>query len=58
MAGVTYFRQWDDFSINEGYDYPMKFPWVTACVTFAKPGLLYLSFAFRDHIWRWDRRFE
>lgn len=46
---TTYFKSWNNLSVNEGYDYPMRFPWVTGSVTLI--GRFFdLSVAFQNHI--------
>lgn len=56
-AMTTYCKSWNNLSVNEGYDYPMQFPWVTGSVALIGR-FFYLSVAFRNHIVRVSWRAE
>lgn len=51
---VTYWKNWREFSFNEGYKYRMKFPWVNACLSYVG-GKFYISVSFKDHVVRFAR---
>lgn len=44
---------WRDFSINEGYDFRMKFPWINGCIAHTM-GIFYISISFRNRVIRFS----
>ena len=50
---TTYYRNWHHWSLNEGYIYLKKFPWINVCVTLIDR-FFYFSIAFKTHSWRFS----
>ena len=50
---TTYYRNWHNWSLNEGYTYLLKFPWINVCVTLIDR-FFYFSIAFKTHSWRFS----